>query len=408
MARIAPDTSRNFTVLVVGGGVAGLETMLALRELAGELVEVELVAAEHQFFYRPLAVVEPFGGPRVGPWELADLTRAAGVRFTPGELRALKVEAHVAELRSGQRIPYDAVVLACGARPTAAIPGALTFRGPADVERFAALLEDVKSGEAKRLVFAVPSGIVWPLPIYELALQTATKLEREGSEATLGIVTSEPAPLALFGREASEAVQDLLRQHGITVHASAYSAELREGLLKCVPKGEIPADRVVALPRLSGPEIDGVPRDRNGFVRTDGHGRVAGAPDVYAAGDLTAFPIKQGGLAAQQADAAAEAIAAAAGAAIEPRPFRPVLRALLLSGGRPTFLRVELTGGHGGSSTASLDPLWWQPGKIIGRRLAPFLANLGVFDVAAEPNEGDILRIETDPAALHELMLPHA
>jgi sulfide:quinone oxidoreductase len=380
--------------------------MLALGELASDLVEVELVAPEHQFFYRPLAVVEPFGGRQVGHWELADLARAAGARFTPGHLRALDVEAHVVELRSGQRIRYDAVVLACGARPRAAVAGALTFRGPADVERLRALLDEVKSGGVEHLVFAVPSGIVWPLPVYELALLTATELEREGLDATLAIVTSEPAPLALFGRAASDAVQHLLRERGIAVRTSAYPAELSDGLLKCLAGSGVRADRVVALPRLSGPEIEGVPRDRNGFVPTDAHGRVAGAPDVYAAGDLTAFPIKQGGLAAQQADAAAEAMAAAAGAAIEPRPFQPVLRALLLTGARPTFLQVELGGGHGECSTASQDPLWSQPGKIVGRRLAPFLAGLGVLDDAARPKAADVLRIEVDTAALHELLLP--
>jgi sulfide:quinone oxidoreductase len=393
---------------VVGGGVAGLETTLALRELASDLVDVELVAPEHQFFYRPLAVAEPFGGQRVGHWELADLTRAAGARFTPGELRALDVEAHVAELRSGQRIPYNAVVLACGARPTAAVAGALAFRGPADVERFKALLEHVRSGSAERLIFAVPSGIVWPLPIYELALLTATELEREGLDATLAIVTSEPAPLALFGRAASEAVHSLLQERGIAVHTSAYPAEFSDGLLRCIPGSGVRADRVVALPRLSGQEIEGVAQDRDGFVRTDLHGGVAGAADVYAAGDLTAFPIKQGGLAAQQADAVAEAIAAAAGAAIEPRPFRPVLRGLLLTGGRPTFLEVELGGGHGESSAASEEALWRQPGKIVGRRLALFLAGLGVLDLPAETHDADVLRIEADAAALHELMLPHA
>ena len=54
--------------------------------------------------------------------------------------------------------------------------------------------------------------------------------------------------------------------------------------------------------------------------------------DVFAAGDIANFPIKQGGLAAQQADAAAEAIAAEAGAQVDPQPFKPVLRGILLTG----------------------------------------------------------------------------
>ena len=59
---------------------------------------------------------------------------------------------------------------------------------------------------------------------------------------------------------------------------------------------------------------------------------MSGAEDVYAAGDGTNFPIKQGGIACQQADAVAEVIAKAAGASLEPRSFRPVLRGRLITG----------------------------------------------------------------------------
>jgi sulfide:quinone oxidoreductase len=127
--------------------------------------------------------------------------------------------------------------------------------------------------------------------------------------------------------------------------------------------------------------VAGLPRDANGFLPTDPSGRVQGLDDVFAAGDATSFPIKQGGIAAQQADAAAEAIAAAAGAPIEPQPFRPVLRGLLLTGETPTFLRAELAGGTGDTSLATSELLWWPPGKIVGRYLAPFLAERagGIF-----------------------------
>jgi NADPH-dependent 2,4-dienoyl-CoA reductase/sulfur reductase-like enzyme len=94
--------------------------------------------------FGPLAVAEPFGGPPVFRWELADLARMAGAQFAPGELRGLDDQAHVAELASGRRIRYDAAVLACGARPEIAVAGALTFRGPANAERFRALLDEVK------------------------------------------------------------------------------------------------------------------------------------------------------------------------------------------------------------------------------------------------------------------------
>jgi sulfide:quinone oxidoreductase len=95
--------------------------------------------------------------------------------------------------------------------------------------------------------------------------------------------------------------------------------------------------------------------------------------DVFAAGDATDFPVKQGGLAAQQADAAAEMIAAAAGASVVPRPFEPILRGLLLTGDTPRFLRASPV--RGGDSAVGHEALWWPPAKIVGRFLTPFLAD---------------------------------
>jgi sulfide:quinone oxidoreductase len=130
------------------------------------------------------------------------------------------------------------------------------------------------------------------------------------------------------------------------------------------------------LARVEAPSIEGLPQDANGFIPVDTHGQVVGLDTVYAVGDATSFPVKQGGIAAQQADAAAEAIAARAGASVSAKPFRPVLRGLLLTGGVPRYLRSPLTGGYGDSSLVSSEPLWWPPAKIAGRYLAPALAEL--------------------------------
>ena len=87
------------------------------------------------------------------------------------------------------------------------------------------------------------------------------------------------------------------------------------------------------------------------------------------------LPVKQGGIATQQAAAAAEAIAAYSGAGIVPEPFRPILRGFLLTGRKPQYLRRELAGA-GVHDWAGETPLGWPPTKIVGRRLAPFLASL--------------------------------
>ena len=382
-------------VLVAGGGVAGLETALALRSLAPGLVDVEILAPEHHFWYRPLAVAEPFGLGTAGSFELPELTAEAGARFTPGALERVDAVRKVAVTAHGAELEYDSLVIAAGARPEPALRGALTFRGPADSDTFRSLLRAAESGLVERIAFALPAGAVWPLPLYELALMTARRLQEVArTDTSLAVVTHEQAPLALFGPAASRAVEGLLEECGIYLFTSRYAVAVAPEGLTVVPGETIAADRVVSLPRLVGPRFEGLPSDSAGFLPTDGHGRVLGLDDVYACGDASAFPVKQGGIATQQADAVAQAIAAKAGADVEPRPFRPVLRGLLLTGRTPQYLRTELSGGRG-HALADPDPLWWPPAKIVGRYLTPFLAERGIRE-PEPPDAGVAVEIELD------------
>lgn len=367
-----------FRVLIAGGGVAALEAMVALRTLAEERVEIELLAPEPFFVYRPLAVAEPFGLGEVKRFPLQGLADHGGARFRRGALRAVDADRHRARTDRGDELEYDALLIACGARPEEAIPGALTFGGPGDVDALRALLADARAGTVRSIVFAVPGGVTWPLPLYELALLTATHLtdERSAGDLTLTLVTPELSPLHLFGRRAIEAIRRLLETRGVALLTGRYPGSVEAGALRLVPDGVVAADRVVALPRLAAPRIAGVPTSSDGFIPTDVFGQVQGLEDVYAAGDITAFPVKQGGIAAQQADAAATAIAARAGAPVTPEPFEPVLRGLLLTGALPEFIRTDLVSGRGEASEVGTEPLWWPPGKIAGRYLGPFLASM--------------------------------
>jgi sulfide:quinone oxidoreductase len=360
-------------VLIAGGGVAGLEALLALKQLAQERVVIEMLAPEPQFWYRPLATGEPFGLGSIHGLDLSAVAHENGVLFTLGRLGSIDPWRQIASTSTGVESSFDALLIAVGARPVAAVPGAFTFRGPADSEAFAALLDGLGDGGSHRIVFALPGGVSWPLPLYELALETDARFGREKAKVEVIVVTHEEMPLELFGPAASATIASLLADRGIELRTSTYAVAFEEGSLEVKPEGAIAADRVVAMPHLQAPTITGVPTDRRGFIPTDDHGRVRSLDGVFAAGDITTFPVKQGGLAAQQADAAAEVIAELAGAEIEPEPFRPVLRGLILTGERPVFARAELD--HpGAQALIGSEPLWWPPGKIVGRYLAPFLA----------------------------------
>jgi NADPH-dependent 2,4-dienoyl-CoA reductase/sulfur reductase-like enzyme len=191
-------------VLVAGGGVAGVEALLALSALAPAEVSIELMAPEPAFTYRPLSVAEPFELAETRRLSLADLAAEQGARYRRDALVELDPRAQIALTSGGAELDYDFLVVAVGARATEALPNALTFRGPADIRAFARLLGELERGDVKRLAFAVPHAARWPLPIYELALMTAAHLAARGASREIAVVTHERDPLDIFGPGAGE------------------------------------------------------------------------------------------------------------------------------------------------------------------------------------------------------------
>ena len=380
-------------VLIAGGGVAALELMLALRALAEERVEIDLLSAEQEFVYRPLAVAEPFGVGKAHRFDLAAIAQDCSARLRLGALAGVDARRRHAVTVDRRELGFDFLAVAVGGRPREALRGALMFAGEESRSAFRGLLGELGPGGVERLVFAVPRGPVWALPLYELALMTSTyAATRQLDGVQITLVTPEDAPLGLFGRRASNAIRALLGDYNIAVRIGAHPKLVEDGRLLVTPGEPVAADRVVTLPVLEGPRLPGVPHDVGGFIPTDPFGRVEGLAGVFAAGDATTFPVKQGGIATQQADVVAKSIAALAGAPVTPGPFRPVLRGLLLTGNTPAFVRGELRGGQGEASLMDMEPLWWPPSKIAGHYLSRYIATL----VAAErPPEGGI-RIEID------------
>lgn len=371
-------------VLVAGGGIAGLETLLALRALSDGTAELTLAAPDPDFTYRPHLVREPFGEDPADRLELAPALAELGADFVLGALESVDVEAREARIEDGTTIHYDAAVICTGADLVAALPSALTLWAGPDSPFLASLYERISIEPGVQVDFVVPPGTAWALPLYEVALMSATRLHRIGAERPrLRLITPEPAPLAVFESFASDAVGELLESAGIEILTDAFVHEQEAGRLTITPGDREVAATCIALPLIAGRPVAGLPANDEGFIPIDEHARVLGADGVYAAGDGTAFPVKQGGLATQQADAAAEHIAMRMGFRDSCEPFRPVLRGKLLTGAESLNLRTEIAGGAG-DSQASPDALWWPPHKVSGRYLAPWLAQQSLH-VDVEP-----------------------
>jgi len=388
-------------VVVAGGGVAGLEGLLALRAVAGDRIGLTLVAPDAEFSYRPLAVAEPFSlghAHRVPLSRFADEASAelvidatVGVDDGRGELR----------LRDGGSRSYDALLVAPGALAVAGVEKATTWWPGGDPEVYGGLLRDMDEGYAKRIAIVVPPGAVWPLPAYELALMTAGEARELGHvDVSNTVVTPERRALSLFGEEASDALTEELANAGIELRTGAVARREGGGLM-LEPAGErLEVQRVFAVPRLVGPGIEGLPADDEGFIVADQDGRVEGAERTWAAGDAVVSPLKFGGLATHQARRAAASIATAAGVANVPDPGEPVIHGRLLTGRGTRRLR-----GRGDAEGA---PLWWPQGKIAGEYLPRWLTEHGVTPPAAEePDEGITVHRPISELPSHELEYLH-
>lgn len=376
---MAAHTSRSHTphVVIAGGGVAAIESLLAIRELLDGLVTVTLLAPGSEFVYRPLLVAEPFGIGARRSFDLAAIASDQSAELVRGTLRSVDPRSATVTLGDGAELRYDALLVAIGARPQEWLGGAIHFSSPAEVSQVRDLVFELDQDRIRSVVFAGPPGATWTLPLYELALLTAAHVGESGAAGVeLTIVTPEPEPLAVFGPAAAAHVRDLCSDRGIRLRTGSTATAFEHGRVELDSGASIEADRVVALPWLVGEAVPGLPHDRDGFIPVDEHCAVKGLDGVYAAGDGIAHPIKQGGLGTQQADAAACAIAARLGAPVEPAPFRPELRGLLLTGLGPSYLRATPGATAENGSVVALNPLWWPPSKIAGRHLAPYLANL--------------------------------
>jgi sulfide:quinone oxidoreductase len=365
-----------FEVIVAGGGIAAIEALLAIRALAGDRARVTLVSPADELVYRPQAVAEPFEGPRAARYPLSVICAELGAERVVDKLTSVEDTTHVVFTEGGMRLPYDALVVGIGARAEPAFANGHTFLADRWPEQLRSVWHDAADGYAQRIAFVAPPNAGWTLPLYEIALLTAARAASYGQHPEMSLITTETIPLAAFPGAGSDAVARLLAKAGIEVITGTHITEMDGRMLTLHPGSRsLTVDRLVALPEQKGPYLPGLPADRRGFIPVGLDGRVRGHDAVFAVGDASDFPIKQGGIGTQQADVAAATIAAWAGADVRVDRFRPILRAKLLTPDRPLYLRAHLAGGEGMNSVAAEHCLWWPADKVAGRYLAPYLSD---------------------------------
>jgi sulfide:quinone oxidoreductase len=367
-----------FRVVICGGGIAATEGLLRLRKLAGDAIDITVVAPNEDLVMRPLAVAEPFSFGKAARYDLARIVSENGAELVPDSLSWVDPEERTVHTKGDQALEFDALLIAIGARQVEMFEHTTTFYDAKADDTLHGVIQDIEGGYTKSVAFLLPDAPAHPLPIYELALMTAERASSMGmGEVELTLITPDASPLAAFGANASAAVSGLLTEAGITTYSSALAQVPANGQLIVQPQGqELSPGRIIAMPGIEGPGLRGIPGGgSHGFVPIDKHCCVPGTQRrIYAAGDAAAYPIKHGGLGSQMADSAAAAIATLAGVEADPEPFHPVIRGKLLNGRSPLFLSAKLVGASGFESEVFDKPPWPEDEKVVAAELGPYLA----------------------------------
>ena len=384
---------RSFEVVVCGGGVAGIEGLFRLRRLGGDRMRLTLVSPDRDLVYRPLAVRAPFALSGVRRYPLEAISADVGARWVRDGLSSVDHASRVVHTEAGATLRYDALLLAIGARESSPYEHACMFTDRDAGTVFRGIVRDVEMGAANSVAFVLPHAWVWPIPLYELALMTAARARSMNRKPKITFITSEGRPLKAFGQAAGDAVVRLLEKAGITLHTGVVARVPAPGVLR-FDGMEVEAERIVTLPKITGPAIQGIPAGTRWFVPID-EWCVVSCTDgrVFAAGDATDFPVKHGGIGAQQADTAAAGIAHVAGLGDRPPAVHPVIRGTLLTGERPLYVAAHVIAGLGWRSEIYERPPWSPEDKIVAEELGLYLRKLepaagvwGAPPTVAQPN----------------------
>ncbi|MFD3757767.1 NAD(P)/FAD-dependent oxidoreductase [Streptomyces sp. NPDC058622] len=269
-------------VVIVGAGMAGVQTAVALRE-QGFTGPVTLLGAEpHQPYDRPpLSKAVLLGKAEDSAFDVDFEGLGIGLRLGT-EVTALRAADRELDTGAGP-VPYDTLVLAAGAVPltlpgTEGVPGVHLLRTLDDAARLRPVL-----AAADR---AVVVGAGW------IGAEFATAAREAGCAVTV----VEAADRVLAGALPAEVTAPMARWYeeaGAELLTGARVAGIEEGRVLLADGRVLPAGAVVvgigARPATGWLAGSGIALGPDGSVTADAHLRTS-LPGVYAVGDCASFP----------------------------------------------------------------------------------------------------------------------
>ncbi|MEF9882445.1 NAD(P)/FAD-dependent oxidoreductase [Streptomyces sp. P9-A4] len=309
-------------VVIVGAGMAGVQTAVALRE-QGFTGPVTLIGAEpHQPYDRPpLSKAVLLGKAEDSAFDIDFDDLRVDLRLGL-DVTGLRAADHEIDTEAGP-VGYDTLVVATGAHPVTlpgseGVPGVHLLRTLDDAVRLGPVLE--------RRHDVVVVGAGW------IGAEFATAARAAGCAVT--VVEAAGRPLAgALPAEVTAPMAEWYGANGAELLTHARVAAVEPGRVVLDDGRELPADAVVvgigARPATGWLAGSGIALDPSGAVTADARLRTS-LPDVYAVGDCASFPSARYGErllvhhwdnALQGPRTVAEAITGAGDAPYDPVPY---------------------------------------------------------------------------------------
>lgn len=275
-------------IVIIGAGPAGVSTVETIRAYDRQ-AELVMLSAEPSLPYSPPAMADHFiTGSNLHLWRNSEWLQNMDLDYRKGtEVTGIRSELHRLELKDGQTLDYDRLVIATGSRLHAPVagsdmPGVHNFKSLSAAE---AIVRRVKSGQAKTAVI-VGAGFIG----MEIAL-----LLRELGVSVIQIEMLTQIMSSMLDKDTSAIALELMRQRGVDVRLNTKAeAFLGNGNAKAVrlDSGEVLEGDILIAATGVKPNLDFLQDsniDRNWGLRVDDHLRT-NLPDVYAAGDVVEVP----------------------------------------------------------------------------------------------------------------------
>ncbi|WP_020137429.1 NAD(P)/FAD-dependent oxidoreductase [Streptomyces sp. 351MFTsu5.1] len=276
------QTQAQQRVVVVGAGMAGVQTAVALRERGFQGTVTVIGAEPHQPYDRPPLSKAVLLGKAEGSAFDVDF-EALGIELLLGrEALGVRPDAHELDTEAGP-VPYDVLVLATGAEPirlpgTEGVPGVHLLRTLDDAERLRPVLA--------RQHDIVVVGAGW------IGAEFATAAREAGCAVT--VVEAADRPLAgALPAEVAAPMTSWYADAGAELRTHARVVSVEPGEVVLDDGTRVPAGAVVvgigARPATAWLAGSGIELGAHGEVVADERLHTS-APDVYAVGDCASFP----------------------------------------------------------------------------------------------------------------------